>query len=223
VLFPVVFVILFIGLNQKRFGYPYFSSMENYNLVYYNLYYFKTVNESKEKATSWIEEINKETENLSIADKNQFLKKVSRTEIKEHFFSYSFYHALTGIRGIFDPGRFDLATFVEKEDGKQGFLEVLNGKKSFQFLFSKPQAFIVLILLFPIFLISIFKWIFFFKHFLKCKLDFFEVYFLALLGYYVLVTGPVNCSRYMMPFQLIIFTFALMALKKNKCSSKPKQ
>ena len=136
VLLPVLSVLLYINYNQNKFGYKHFSSMENKNLIYYNLYYFKAKNESIEIADQWISNINTSLTDKNQKETNDFLKLVAYNEIKANFIPYTFYHISTGIRGVFDPGRFDLMTFIAKEDGRQGFLEILNGKKPFSSLFS---------------------------------------------------------------------------------------
>ena len=147
---------------------------------------------------------------------NEFLKAVANNEIKANFFSYAFYHISTGIRGVFDPGRFDLITFVKKEDGRQGFLEILNENKSFSSLFSNKSLMLIYALLIPIFLALLFKWFHFFKFYLTKKRSFSEYFFLVFVSYYVLITGPVNCSRYMMPLQLVLVTFVLVSVNENR-------
>jgi hypothetical protein len=216
VLLPVLSVLLYINYNQNKFSYKHFSSMENKNLIHYNLYYFKAKNESKEIADQWISNVNKELEGKNENEKNELLKNIAHQEIKKNFLSYTFYHISTGIRGVFDPGRFDLMTFVEKEDGKQGFLEILNGNKPFSSLFSKKSLLFIYVLLIPIFLALLFKWFHFFKFYLTKKRGFSEYYFLIFIGYYILITGPVNCSRYMMPLQLILITFVLVSVNENR-------
>lgn len=216
VLLPVLAVLLYINFNQNKFGYKHFSSMENKNLIYYNLYYFKAKNESKEVADQWISNINASLKDKNQEETNDFLKEVANDEIKANLFSYSFYHISTGIRGVFDPGRFDLMTFITIEDGKQGFLEILNGNKPFSSLFSKKSLLLVYFLLIPIFLALLFKWFHFFKFYLTKKRSFSEYFFLVFIGYYILITGPVNCSRYMMPLQLVLITFVLVSINENR-------
>lgn len=215
IVIPLLSVILFIKYNNSKWGYLHFSSIENKNLVHYNLYYFKSFKESKEKATNWLNEIEKKAQPLNTEEKNKLYKEYAAKEIKDHFFSYSLYHIMTGFRGIIDPGRFDLMTFTKKEDGKQGFLEILNGNKPFSSLFKQSRDFFIYLLLIPIFIIIVLKWILFIRYFTIKRRPFENYYFLILLIYYVLITGPVNCSRYMMPFQLIVTTFALISLEEK--------
>ena len=216
VLLPVLSVLLYINYNQNKFGYKHFSSMEDKNLIHYNLYYFKAKNESKEIADQWISNINASLKDKNQKETNEFLKAVAYDEIKANFFSYTFYHISTGIRGVFFFFFFDLMTFVEKEDGKQGFLEILNENKSFSSLFSNKSLMLIYALLIPIFLALLFKWFHFFKFYLTKKRSFSEYFFLVFVSYYVLITGPVNCSRYMMPLQLVLVTFVLVSVNENR-------
>jgi hypothetical protein len=216
---PVTAVLLYINYNDYKFGNKHFSSMENKNLIHYNLYYFKSSSESKQVADNWISEIDRKVENLNDAQKNKIYKSIAKEEISNHFLAYSWYQFLTGIRGVIDPGRFDLMTFYKKEDGKQGFLKILNGNKSWKILFSNTSVLVIYFFLIPIFLFSLLKWFFFVKFFVSKKRDFSNYYILILIIYSVLVTGPVNCSRYMMPLQLIIITFTLLSINKKHISA----
>ncbi|MBC5835329.1 hypothetical protein G6N05_06070 [Flavobacterium sp. F372] len=214
--FPVIILQLYLFHNEQKSGFKHFSSIENYNLINYNLYYFKASKLGKKEADKWHKEVyeNKNYVDKSFKEQNIYLKNVGFNEIKNNFFSYSFYHLKTAIRGVFDPGRFDIMTFFDKEDGKQGFLEILNGNKSIQSLF-KDKMIIIIILLIPIFFINIFKYFYFFKHIAKHKYSNLILYLFILFVYNFLISGPVNSSRYMMPFQLIVIGFALKEFQKN--------
>ncbi|WP_035676981.1 hypothetical protein [Flavobacterium limnosediminis] len=207
---PILCLQGYLNYNETRTGYKHFSSIENINLINYNLYYFKSSTQSKEKADTWLSSIynSDKYENKSFGEQNDYLKEVATTEIKNNFLSYSLYHFFTAVRGIFDPGRFDLMTYFEKEDGKQGFLEILNGQKTLFSLFRNKYLLIYLLLI-PIFIVNALKWFYFSKFIIKSKTYTKHFYLILLLFYYILVTGPVNCSRYMMPFQGLLFVFAL--------------
>lgn len=215
---PIICLQLYLNYNKNLTGYKHFSSIENANLIDYNLYYFKSSTQSKEQAELWLNSVysNKKYVGKSFKEQNIYLKQIATNEIKKNFFQYSFYHFYTAIRGIVDPGRFDLMTFFEKETGRQGFLEVLNTDKSIWSLFKNKFVFIYLILI-PIFLINCVKWFYFSRYLFFNKLTFNGYYFMVLFGYYILVSGPVNCSRYMMPFQGILIVFAALGmLSKSK-------
>lgn len=202
--------------NQSRTGYRHFSSMENINLINYNLYYFKCKTESKPNAKLWLDSINNIAhQKKSFKDKSIYYKEVIKKEIKQNFLQYTLYHLFGSIRGIFDPGRFDLMTFFKKENGNQGFLEILNTKTSIFNLFKNKLAYIYLFLI-PILLLSIIKWFYFFRYIILKKLDFKIYYILVILIGNILISGPLTVSRYMMPFQGIIIVFAILGLTKTQ-------
>lgn len=217
---PILVLQLYLFHNEQKTGFYHFSSIENYNLINYNLYYFKSSKLGKVKADNWHNSIyaNKNYVNKSFKEQNIYLKKTAINEIKNNFISYSFYHFRTAVRGVFDPGRFDIMTFFEKENGKQGFLEILNGNKSFKSLFNHKMIFI-LVLLIPIFLLNVIKYFYFVKYIFNNNHSLFLTYFFILFTYNVLVTGPVNSSRYMMPFQMIIIGFAIKEYQKKSLHS----
>lgn len=211
---PIICLQLYLNYNKNVTGYKHFSSIENANLIDYNLYYFKSSTQSKEQAELWLDSIYKDKKYVgeSFKDQNIYLKQTATNEIQKNFFQYSLYHFYTAIRGIVDPGRFDLMTFFERETGRQGFLEVLNNDKPIWDAF-KNKFVIVYLLLIPIFFTNCIKWFYFLKYLFFTKLTFNIYYFIVLFGYYILVSGPVNCSRYMMPFQGILIVFAILGMQ----------
>lgn len=214
--FPIIILQLYLLHNQQKSGYKHFSSIENYNLINYNLYYFKSSKTGKVEADKWHKSVyeNKNYIDKNFKEQNDYLKKVGVSEIRENFFSYSFYHFKTSIRGVFDPGRFDIMSFFDKEDGKQGFLEILNGNKSVKSLL-KDKMFIIILFLIPILFLNIFKYFYFVKYILKNKHKKLVWYLFILFIYNILISGPINCARYMMPFQIIVICFALKEFQKN--------
>lgn len=215
---PIICLQLYLNYNKNTTGYKHFSSIENANLIDYNLYYFKSSTQSKEQAELWLDSVYKDKKYVgkSFKEQNSYLKQIATNEIKKNFFQYSFYHFYTAIRGVVDPGRFDLMTFFEKETGREGFLEILNSDKPIWDAF-KNKFLVVYLFLIPIFLTNCIKWFYFLKYLFFNKLTFNVYYFIVLFGYYILVSGPVNCSRYMMPFQGILIVFAILGmLSKSK-------
>jgi hypothetical protein len=219
---PSLFLFCYLALNNYKTGYRHFSSIENINLIDYNLYYFKSKKESREIADRWKDSVYHETAKYTtFKDQSIFLNKVGENEIRKNLFSYSWYHFYTSLRGMFDPGRFDIMTFFKKEDGKQGFLEILNSKKPLTSIISGNQIWLY-ILLFGILLINFLKIILFFIYFISNRKKHTPLinYLFLLIVFYILLSGPVNCSRLMMPIQLVVICFALTQLNEYKSKSK---
>jgi hypothetical protein len=215
---PTVFLIFYLTFNNFRTGYTHYSSIENVNLIDYNLYYFKSNSHSKQVADVWRDSVYQESSKLTtFKEKSIFYKNLAKQEIKKNLISYSWYHFYTGLRGIFDPGRFDLMTFFKKENGKQGFLEILNSTNSISSIISIKTLWLYIILI-PILLLNFAKFFLFGKYFFdnRKKLPLLTIYLFLLVFFYIFLTGPVNCSRLMTPIQGIIIIFSIAKLNEYK-------
>jgi hypothetical protein len=106
-------------------------------------------------------------------------------------------------------------TFFRKEDGNQGFLKILNNEKPISDLLKNRFAYAYLLLI-PIFLTNLYKWFYFIKYLFVKKQDAKIYYLISILALYILISGPVNSSRYMMPFQGIIIVFAILGMNYKK-------
>jgi len=112
----------------------------------------------------------------------------------------------------------------EPYDSKEGLLNILNTEKSFSSIKSLLQTkhIWVLLLLIPIFLVNIVKLLYSLMYLLKIrkKLSFSIVFISTLIIYYILLTGPVNASRYMMLIQGVLIILSSLYLnsyfKHNK-------
>lgn len=213
---PFLLTLTYIGFNQQRTGYAHFSSIQNINLIDYNLYLFKMNQQGVEKADLWKETVYKNAEeHKNFKEISEYLEEVGKSEIKKNLIPYSFFHLKCALRGMFDPGRFDLMTFShEKQNPSEGFMQLLN-KKDFgsilKGLFDYKYK-IVIILLIPIFLANIFKWLFAFNYLWQKRnsLNFRNGYLILLFGYSILISGPVNSCRYMVPLQGIVIVIAVL-------------
>ncbi len=215
---PLLTLQLYLNYNKKISGYQYFSSIENINLINYNLYYFKSATQSPEVADAWREATYDSAYfEMSHKAQNKYLKDIAFQELRSAPIQYGIYHVLGGIRGMFDPGRFDLMTFFEEEDGKQGFLEILNGNKPLSSLFKHGYAYVYLLLI-PIAIANVFKVFFALKFVVTNKLDARRYYMVSLLFFYVLLSGPVNNARLMVPLQGILIVFAVLGTKSKSIS-----
>lgn len=112
----------------------------------------------------------------------------------------------------------------EPYDSKQGLLNILNTEKSFSAIKGLLQTkhIWVLLLLTPIFLVNIVKLLYSLMYLLKTrkKLSFGIIFISTLITYYIVLTGPVNATRYMMPIQGVLIIHSSLYLnnyfKHNK-------
>lgn len=217
-LIPIAAVILYMGFNENRTGYNHFSSMQNINLINYNIYLHKAKTNGVKIADLWKKNLYNKVDMFdSFSERSKYLSTVGKNYITENFVSYSIFHLYGSLRGTLDPGRFDLMTFSnEPYDSKQGLLNILNTEKSFSAIKGLLQTkhIWVLLLLIPIFLVNIVKLLYSLIYLLKTrtKLSFSIVFISTLIIYYIVLTGPVNASRYMMPIQGVLIILSSLYL-----------
>lgn len=226
VLIPLLFTIGYMGFNKERTGYFHFSSMQNINLIDYNLYLFKAQKEGTQAADAWKENVYVEVEKLpTFKEQSEFLAQEGKETIQENFAPYTAFHFYGAIRGAIDPGRFDLMTLIEKYDTNSGFLNMLStgGLKKTMTSFFDYKYFWIILLLIPLFLITLLKWALIFKHLWKKRkeINFRNSYMILLIAYAILITGPVNASRYMMPLQGILIVIAIISWESSKNKKAP--
>lgn len=222
VFIPLLLSISYIGYNQQRTGFAHFSSIQNINLIDYNLYLFKMNQEGFDKAELWKKNVYEEAEKFKTFEEfSAYLDKKGKSEIKNNLVPYAFFHIKGAIRGIFDPGRFDLMTFNNKEhDPSKGLMQLLNKSNLSQIFksFWNYEYKIIIILLIPIFLANIFKWVFTLYYLWKNShhLNFRNTYIILLVGYSILISGPVNSCRYMVSIQGIIILISILGWESFK-------
>ncbi len=215
---PILFVFLYMGFNSYRTGYFQFSSIQTINLENYNLFYFEVKENGYDRALQVKDSLDQEAlKYSSFKDRSRFLEKASADILSRNLFSYALFHTEGAIRGIFDPGRFDLFTLLPKSDKREtGFLKMLNEDgllKTLKKIFHSPELWIYLILI-PVFLALIVKWILIGKYAWgnHNNPDSRVLFFCLFVGFIILITGPLNASRFMMPFEPVLSVFASLAI-----------
>lgn len=223
---PMVLVLLYMGFNKYRTGYFHFSSISTINLVNYNVYFFDLKNKGYTEAEHYNDSLHAEAVKFTnFQEKEEFLRAEALKKIKAHVPKYALFHTMGSIRGMFDPGRFDLMTFSTKDyNDREGILNEIN-KYGFYYTLKKnignSQLWLYLFLGF-IFIALLFKWLFsayLAAHTFK-NLNEYSFYFILLAGTVIFLTGPLNASRFMVPFQPALIVFAVegyaLFLKKRK-------
>ncbi|MEO0294049.1 MAG: hypothetical protein ABIN61_07515 [candidate division WOR-3 bacterium] len=211
-LLSIAFVIGYCGWNYQRTGYFHYSSIQNSNLLNYNLYYFLINKKGEDFANKTIEEIDKKVENMSYREKNKYIKEIAiKILLKEHLPSYSIFH----LKGIFcfflDPGRFDLQSFFgfKKARGKGLFYQYSKFGLRGVFSYLKEQSIFLILLLIPILFFNLLKFLSLFFFFFNKKIDLeIKIFFLLLIGYLSFLSAPLGASRYALPIlPILIFAF----------------
>jgi hypothetical protein len=215
---PVILIVCYMSFNQYRTGYFHFSSIQTVNLINYNVFYYKVNQVGYEKAMEWRDSIyQKASEFKTFKSRSAFLIHAGNEEITAHVASYALFHIAGSIRGMIDPGRYDISTFFKSTVEKEGFLSLINNK-GFSYTLKKmlqSGSIWILVLLVPVFLAGIIKWLLVSRYF---YFNYKELtpglaFLWLLLFYIILVTGPLNASRFMMPLQFVIICFAVAGSK----------
>lgn len=226
VFIPLLFTIAYMGFNKERTGYFHFSSMQNINLIDYNLYLFKAQKEGSLAADAWKESVYIQVEKLpAFKEQSEFLAQEGKKTIQENLVPYTAFHLYGALRGAIDPGRFDLMTLIEKYNPNSGFLNMLStaGLKKTVTNFFDYKYFWIILLLIPLFLATLLKWTLLLKHLWKKRkeINFRNSYLILFIAYAILITGPVNASRYMMPLQGILIVIAIISWEGSKNKKAP--
>ncbi len=205
---PVIFVIILGGVNQQRTGYYHISSIQQINLVDYNLYYFLMNRDGKEVASAAKERIHAACgAHIEFKERSECLTDSVTTVIKEDLKGYALFHLKGMARFFIDPGRFDIYNFfgIEREHGK-GFLYHLNEgglKGAWSYFISQPVLVVIaLILIALVNLLRLFGFlVFLFNRSFKPEFRLFLFFLVAFLAF---ATGPLGASRFMLPVVLLM-------------------
>jgi len=215
---PIILIFSYMSFNQYRTGYFHFSSIQSFNLIHYNLFYYKINQCGYTNAVKWEDSLNeKALQFKTFKSRSEFLINSGNHEIKNHLISYSMFQFIGGMRGIIDPGRFDIITFFHTSNEREGFLTLINST-DISYILKKIVAsgdIYILLFLIPIGLMGVFKWFLIGRFFfINYKTITIEIIFLwILILYLIFITGPLNASRFMMPMQLILIPFAALGAK----------
>lgn len=207
--------------NYKNTGVFHFSSMGQFNLVYYNLYGFLSQQTSAEEAKAILNAF----VTLPYDNYEAFYNRMSletNALLKEHFFAYSWYHIKGSFLMLFDPGRYDLYTLFELENNRQtGMLDQILSGGSYLANIKRmlvSQDFLILICLAVVFLGNVLKLagMFLFSRLKQIPWEI-RAFVILWIAYIVLITGPVGVSRYMVPlFPLFLFMLLIVPFKTKR-------
>lgn len=206
--------------NYTNTGVYHFSSMGQFNLIYYNLYGFLSQQTSPQEAKVLLDAF----VTLPYDNYGDFYDRMSletNALLKEHFFGYTWYHIKGSFLMLFDPGRFDLYTLFEMENNRQtGMLDQILAGGSYVANIKRmllSQDFWILICLGLVFLGNLIKLsgLFLFSKVKQIPWEL-RAFVVLWIAYVVLITGPVGVSRYMVPlFPFLLFAFLLAPLKRK--------
>ncbi|WP_299897818.1 glycosyltransferase family 39 protein [uncultured Aquimarina sp.] len=213
---PISIFVLYSFWNYTRTGSTDFSSMQNFNLLEWNVKYFHQNKYGAQKAIAINDSIlSKSKEIKSYPERQNYIKNTSIGYIKEDLLGYGLFHLKGCFRIFIDPGRFDIANFfkIESENSELGILHHLNNsglKGAFNFL--KSQNIFLFISFFIILFFNLIKAVgfiwFWIKNYKKANLTILII--LSVVLYIVILTGPLGASRFFVPILPAYLLFAVL-------------
>jgi hypothetical protein len=210
-LFPLIILAVITVWSLRNClitDYYHFSSIKSFNLLYYNVNSFLSNHYGVDYARKLIEEIDSVTQQMSLAERTEYVEQRSYEILSKHWISYSVYHLRGMAFFFFDPGRFDLYQYWGMNNRK-GFFNYISqyGVAGIPLLLHEIPT-NILIMLFFIFILNMLLlfgsigYLIFVPNERNLKL-----FIGIIVGYFALLTGPLGASRFRLP----IFPYLLLS------------
>jgi hypothetical protein len=202
-IYPLLMILTITFWSYRNYnitGYYHFSSIKNFNLLYYNTYSFLVNRYGEDHAEKFMDRVDAENRGKSFKTANRNIEKACFYVLWKNLPAYSFYHFRGSILFFIDPGRYDLYHFlrIKQEQGfwyfisHDGILGILKGVKKI------PTTVIFYLLVMVIFnllfLISVILFIIRRGYSME-----FWLFLLTVILYFALITGPLGASRHRLP------------------------
>lgn len=207
---PLVFIIIFSGINQQKTGSFHVSSIQQTNIVDYNIRYFLMQKEGKVYAETVCDSINDHCSQSKTFDAySKCLNSNAKNIIRGDLWSFGIYHMKGVFRFFIDPGRFDIYNFFGLQNSSDSYKGLSHhffegGIKSvISYLKDQPSAILLWIL--AITLINFIKLIgfAFFLFNKRIPLDF-RIYLFIIIGTISFASGPLSAARFTVPTALLV-------------------
>lgn len=214
-LLPIIALVIYCFWNYKRTGSYEFSSIQNYNLIEWNLKYFHINKYGQEKANEIYNTISEKSNVISnYSDRQHFIQSEVISYLKEDLIDYGRFHVKGCMRLFIDPGRFDLFSFFDiPEKPGTGFLYHINksGLKGILLVLQEQPIFILcmLVMILTFNCIKLVSFVFFCFNRRK-QFNLLIVTSLFIILYIAILTGPMGTSRYFTPLVPLYVSFAVI-------------
>jgi hypothetical protein len=197
--------------NRSVTGYFHYSSIKAANMLTYNAGYFVFAKGGQAEADSFHNStMRKADATATYGERMQVIEKECAKVIKDDPSGYAKLHIAGMFNLMLDPGRFDLYHFLQlPKEQKKGLFHQLNrdGYGAIkEYLSSISWPVFLTLLLVGLWNVLVFLSLLFFVFNRKIPL-FVRMLLLILIGYIVMLTGPVGASRFKVPlYPLLLFT-----------------
>lgn len=226
-LLPIIFIIIFSGINQSRTGYYHLSSIGHLALVDEKIHTFLLNEKGIEAADSIIDQIHSDCRHEKDLRKSlQCMRKSAKELIKSNQPSYVISRIKSSIWLFLDPGKSDLMDFFSKKNTIQEARSAKSVNIDIRSHLRANSLWITLLLIF-ITLINLFRSIgFFFFLFNKHVRIEFRVFLLLIITVIVLTAGAGGSAQYMLPGFFIltgcaVYQYAQLINRFSKGGKKP--
>lgn len=203
-------IVIWSFHNKDLTGWFHYTSISTVNLKDYNTRLMLESKFGSEYADSVIAGINEEAASKgTYAERNAYIKDTCSKLIKGNLFAYAKVHAKGMFAMLVDPGRYDYVSFFRVEEGPsglmylvargdfKGMIEVIKGQNpAINFFFFLNLAGSLLLFCFAL----LGLWRIRNEYYLL-------IIFLAVIGYFWVLTGPVGTARYksiLLPFMFYL-------------------
>ncbi|MEM6261863.1 MAG: glycosyltransferase family 39 protein [Bacteroidota bacterium] len=226
---PFIVLMVYIGWNEGRTGYAHVSSIQQINLLNYNLKYTLIAAVGEDQANAIVDSIRHEGDaKPTYAQRQAFIQEAAVAQITSNLGAYTKMHLKGMINFFIDPGRFDLYNFwgIEQQEGK-GFLYHYS-KEGYKGIFTylRTQPIGILCVLLVVFLANLLKTVGFIGFCLDFGLPVLDRLIIAApVGYLAVLSGPLGASRFAMPVNLLMViataVFISRRYKRPSAANKP--
>lgn len=206
--------LTYMGYNKQRFGAFEFSSIQHINSLNYNYLNWKiSTNDSK----SAIQEVDSLNQHWSVLQYGDFVSASNAfvlQQIKQEPMSYAAFHLKGAAKGVVDPGRFDLESMAPDWFSGQSYLMESKGS-TWEYMKSLGVGTLLILALLAFYNVLRFTgvavalW-----GDVKSK-DSRYVLGYVLIAFFILASGAINASRFMVPIVPLIIFMALRPMKKS--------
>lgn len=205
-------IFTYMSWNNYRTGSFEFSSIAHINSLTYNKYQFDLNKFGEQHALRIQDSIIKVGAHLTYANKVKLYNSSLFQDVKSHPIAFTLFHLKGSFFGIIDPGRFDFQTlFPSFFDSESGFLHRENGG----FLnYLKHLQWPILFILFPIALMNILRFVLAIIGFVTTKSNDSNGFAGIVILYLILISGPINASRFMVMVSPLIIYFACIGYNR---------
>ena len=217
---PLVVVFAYMGWNWQRTGYFHFSSIAEINLLHYNAAGVVRQLEGASAEAQWVASVLQDADNqASFAARQHVINVRAGAMILAHPFVYAQQH-LQGMAAFYlDPGRFDIAQFMNlRNTAEQGFLAQARAGTLPAAVMRLPLT--LLGLLGAVLIANVMRLLLAIRGFIllgksSSVLRRGRWVALGIILYVSLMTGPLGAARFLVPVWPLLMLFALFGLKQG--------